>query len=85
MAVSSGIDGITDDGADLVLNREGNVLKASACGEVSLCLYSLDGTLVEAMVSNNPTISLNSLAPGLYMAKASDQAGNVRTLKLLLR
>lgn len=85
MAVSSGIDGITDDGADLVLNREGDVLKASACGEVSLCLYSLDGTLVESIVSNNPTISLNSLAPGLYMAKASDQAGNVRTLKLLLR
>ena len=83
----SGIDDILADNVALVINYErstGEILAESPEGIASLSIYSLDGKSVSAEISlngNSARASLSALPSGVYIVRAVDRNGCVRTFK----
>lgn len=83
-AADSGVDGITGDQAEILIARNGDLLAASGDGVLSLSLLNVGGVEVAKAQDENPQISLSGLPGGAYIAVASDSAGHVKRLKLLI-
>ncbi|MDE6135748.1 MAG: T9SS type A sorting domain-containing protein, partial [Muribaculaceae bacterium] len=63
-AISSGIDGVTAEGAAIVI-AEGKVIVAGIAGEFTVAVYTVDGRLV--VLTNAEATAEISLAAGKYV------------------
>lgn len=78
-ATSAGVDGIESDASALKLTLDGKTINASE--EAAINVYNAAGTLVAA--ANGPTLDLDGIAAGVYVAKATSSNGTA-TLKIAL-
>lgn len=85
LAASSGVGSVYDDGADLTLRHSGRMIEATASEEVTLAVYDLNGVALRRMKGVNPSLALDGLTPGVYVAIARTETGARRVLKLHLR
>ena len=85
MAASSGVDDVLDDSDSLRVYRMGDNIMAVSGSEVVLQLYNAAGALVGSAEGIQPAIKVNALPGGVYIARAADRQGAVRTLRLLLK
>ncbi len=76
---TSGIDGIVAPADGLVLTFDGTTVSAP---DAAIAIYSLDGKKVAAARNS---LSLASLATGVYIATAKDASGNTATKKFILK
>lgn len=76
-ATSAGVDGIESDASALKLTLDGKTINASE--EAAINVYTTAGALVAA--ANGPTLDLDGIAAGVYVAKATSSNGTA-TLKI---
>ncbi len=76
-SASAGIDNVTASG-DFVNLVAGNILEYNVPDSTKLDIYSLNGaTVMERVVNGHGSLSLDRLAPGVYLYKAGELSGKV--------
>lgn len=73
----AGIDNVAGDGSYVNLVA-GNILEYNVANGTKLDIYSLNGaTVIERTVNGHGSLSLDRLAPGVYLYKAGELTGKV--------
>lgn len=74
---TAGIDNVAGDGSYVNLVA-GNILEYNVANGTKLDIYSLNGaTVIERTVNGHGSLSLDRLAPGVYLYKAGELTGKV--------
>lgn len=79
LAASSGVDRVMDQ-TGLSLSAQGNILTAESEEEAWITVYDLNGSPV---ANGKGSIDISSLSSGVYIARAHDSRGGVRSLKVV--
>ncbi|MDE6192129.1 MAG: T9SS type A sorting domain-containing protein [Muribaculum sp.] len=76
-ATAAGIDNVADNG-NFVNLAAGNILEYNVPAGTKLDVYSLNGaTVIERTINGHGSLSLDRLAPGVYLYKAGELSGKV--------
>ena len=84
---TTGINEVNENAADLQISKRGDLLYiASPNGLRSASIYAIDGCMVLSQPVNGDEtaeIDLDDLSRGVYVVRAADMNGNVRSIKFI--
>ena len=85
LAASSGVNGVAADSDSLEILNENGRITVKGEGMATIWVYDAAGRMVSHIKGYNPMVKADSLSPGVYLVKATDEKGATGSLKLLLR
>ena len=86
LAASSGVESVVGSNEGLLLKMAGDRAVTVECDEkATLSVYDMSGRLIKVERGFNPSLSLEGLPAGAYIARAQTESGATKSLKLLLK